>query len=67
MTSKWQSYIVEGWGRYVLKEKLKCLKSDLKLWSKQIFGSINTKTENLRTEIHRLDIIDDSFGLEDVE
>jgi hypothetical protein len=32
---KWQSFQVNGWGGFVLKEKLKLLKGCLKEWHKQ--------------------------------
>ncbi|KAL8523096.1 hypothetical protein ACS0TY_013168 [Phlomoides rotata] len=31
---KWQSYQVEGWAAFRLKEKLKLFKSDLRVWNK---------------------------------
>ncbi|PNX63751.1 cysteine-rich receptor-like protein kinase, partial [Trifolium pratense] len=31
---KWNSFQVDGWGGYVLKEKLKMIKADLKEWHK---------------------------------
>lgn len=67
VTSKWQSYMIEGWGGYVLKEKLKCLKTDLKQQHKLVFGSIDSRMENQCNGLHSLDILDDLFGLEDQE
>ena len=36
--SKWQNYEVLGGGMFVLKEKLKKLKLDLKKWNREVLG-----------------------------
>jgi len=38
-----------------LKEKLKKLKYDLKLWNKEVFGIIGFKKQSLSEEIENLD------------
>lgn len=48
---KWGSYEINGWGGYVLKEKLKCLKGDLKVWNKDVFGHIENKISVKSQEI----------------
>ncbi|KAL8503366.1 hypothetical protein ACS0TY_022197 [Phlomoides rotata] len=40
INSKWNSYDINGWGGYVLKEKLKKLKGDLKQWNNEVFGTL---------------------------
>ncbi|KAL8480950.1 hypothetical protein ACS0TY_027463 [Phlomoides rotata] len=65
--AKWKSYSVTGWKSYALMEKLKLLKRDLKVWSRETFGAIQQKMENQRDDIDRLDIYDEVFGLEDEE
>ncbi|GAU34505.1 hypothetical protein TSUD_388170 [Trifolium subterraneum] len=44
---KWQSYQVDGWGGFVLKEKFKMIKTTLKDWHK-------THTQNLPSRIESL-------------
>jgi len=39
MLEKWHSYQITGWGGYVLREKLKLIKTALKEWH-----SIHTKS-----------------------
>lgn len=63
----WNSYDVEGWYWFRVKEKLKRLKDDLMKWNRDIFGSIDNKVEQLKQDIHELDMIDDTFGLEEEE
>lgn len=51
----------------MVKEKFKMLKNDLKIWNKQVFGSIERNIDNFREEIRKLDMIDEVFGLEEYE
>lgn len=64
---KWQSYNIQGWGSYVVKEKFKLLKGDLEIWNQQVFGKMEQDIESLRNELQQLDIMDDVFGLEEEE
>lgn len=59
--------MVSGWGGFVLKEKFKKLKADLKEWSKANFGSMENRIEARKQEIFKLDMIDDALGLENGE
>lgn len=52
---------------YVVKEKLKMLKEDLKKWNQDTFGEMNKNIQELKDKIQELDILDDSFGLEELE
>lgn len=54
---------MEGWGCFVFKEKLKCLREDLKRWNRDQFGNLDDQISSLREEIQRLDIKDDNSGL----
>lgn len=54
-------------GGFVIKEKIKLLKEDLKTWNREIFGDIGTSIEKCRQEIKMLDTIDDVMGLDDSE
>ncbi|KAL8495410.1 hypothetical protein ACS0TY_019521 [Phlomoides rotata] len=67
VNEKWSDYQVEGWGGYVVKEKFKKLKTDLKIWNKSVFGRLDDNIEKNRSEIQRLDVIDDVFDLEEAE
>ncbi|KAL8476394.1 hypothetical protein ACS0TY_028897 [Phlomoides rotata] len=63
---KWQSYHIEGWAAFRLKEKMKLLKRDLRGWNKEIFGNIDFNIDK-KEEIEVLDRIDDAMGLEEAE
>ncbi|KAL8466930.1 hypothetical protein ACS0TY_035853 [Phlomoides rotata] len=52
---KWNSYFIEGWVAFRLKEKLKLLKSDLRSWNKVIFGDIDYNIDTKKEEIEILD------------
>lgn len=70
MVNKWWSYTIEGWGSFILKEKFKRLKEDIKKWNKEVFGSMDLKIEEKKKEIQKLDIIDGVFlsqGVRDYE
>ncbi|KAL8472644.1 hypothetical protein ACS0TY_029740 [Phlomoides rotata] len=56
---KWNSYCIEGWAAFRLKEKLKLFKSDLRGWNKVIFGDIDYNIDTKKEEIEILDRIDD--------
>ncbi|KAL8462439.1 hypothetical protein ACS0TY_033457 [Phlomoides rotata] len=65
--NKWNEYRIEGWGGFILKEKFKKLKEDLKEWNRSIFGNMEEKIEKHREEIWKLDALDDTLGLEEHE
>ncbi|KAL8557496.1 hypothetical protein ACS0TY_004798 [Phlomoides rotata] len=65
--SKWCSYQVHGWAAFRLKEKWKCLRNDLKVWNKEVFGVIDKNINDKQREIKLWDLIDDTFGLEEYE
>lgn len=67
MESKWNSYPIQGWGGFILKEKLKKLKKDLIIWKEKIFGNLDTSIEKQTAESEKLDILDNAFGLEPSE
>ncbi|KAL8536190.1 hypothetical protein ACS0TY_011723 [Phlomoides rotata] len=64
---KWRSYEVGGWDGFVLKEKLKRLKMDIKQWNKEVFRQIDGKIEDRQNKIQELDMIDEAMGLEQHE
>lgn len=53
---KWSSYKVQGEGMYIFKEKLKNLKSDLKVWNIKVFGNVHHISEGLQKRSNELDI-----------
>ncbi|KAL8510658.1 hypothetical protein ACS0TY_017467 [Phlomoides rotata] len=65
--NKWNEYRIEGLGGFILKEKFKKLKEDLKEWNRNIFGNMEEKIEKHREEIWKLDALDDTLGLEEHE
>ncbi|KAL8508456.1 hypothetical protein ACS0TY_018907 [Phlomoides rotata] len=67
VAEKWRSYNINGWGGFVLKEKLKMLKEDLKDWNQKTFGILEASIEKKTHGILILDTIDDTLGLESEE
>ncbi|KAL8511091.1 hypothetical protein ACS0TY_017786 [Phlomoides rotata] len=63
----WSTSLKQGWTSFVIKEKLKEVKAELKVWSKEVFQGMDRKIELKKEEIEILDILDDTFGLEDEE
>jgi len=49
----------------VFKEKLKKLKSDLKVWNRDVFGDVNLKGEILKKKIEDFDARDDAGVLDE--
>lgn len=52
---------MEGYGDqrlegFVLKEKLKGIKSKLKVWNKDHFGNLDAKIQEAKDEIHKIDL-----------
>jgi len=62
---KWQSYVVRGNEITKLKDKLKLLESDLKVWNRNVYGNLHTIKRNILQEIETLDchdVNDNSLG-----
>ncbi|CAJ2642584.1 unnamed protein product [Trifolium pratense] len=59
----WVNYRVEGWMGFVLKEKLKALKSLIRDWHKQEYGGMEARIEELVEEIRDLDTRGELVGL----
>jgi len=66
---KWKSLNVEGWGRFVLREKLKLLKSALKEWHSVHLQNIPGRIESLKSRLSDLDekAAEDVLSVEEIE
>jgi len=53
-----QSYVVQGNEIAKLKDKLKMLKGDLKVWNRDVLGNLHTKKRDIMQEIENLDCQD---------
>jgi NADH:ubiquinone oxidoreductase subunit len=51
VSSKWRSFQVEGWGGYVLKEKLKMIKVALREWHQSHTHNIPGKISSVKERI----------------
>lgn len=54
----WSSYIVEGIPSYRLNIKMKMLKKDLRVWNKELFGSVKVKMSEIMNEVRELERVD---------
>ena len=61
----WRNYNINGNEIWILKEKLKRLKKDLKVWNKEVFGHVDRSKENIMSKISELDKKDKDNGLEE--
>ena len=52
----WRGQGGDGWMGVILKNKLKGLKEELRVWSKEVYGNLNLKAEKLIEEIADLDV-----------
>ncbi|XP_068484992.1 uncharacterized protein [Phaseolus vulgaris] len=64
---KWKSFSVQGNGIAKLKEKMKLLKSDLKVWNREVFGNLHTTKRRILQELEDLDNRDCNGDLEESE
>jgi len=62
---RWSTYVVQGNGVSKLKDKLKMVKADLKVWNYEVFGHLNTNKERMIKEIEDLDCQDVNGSLDD--
>ena len=66
---KWNSLNVDGWGGFVLKEKLKLLKSALKEWHSVHVQNISGRNDSLKTRLSDLNdkAAEDDLTVEEIE
>ena len=65
MQDKWRSFQISGWGSFVLKEKLKFLKSALKEWHHHHSKNLPARILLLKDKIASLDLKGESSVLTD--
>lgn len=56
VATKWADLRVQGRPMYVLKEKLKQLKGELKVWNKDVFGDVSQKLKGLVQQLNDFDL-----------
>ena len=64
---KWAELNVDGWGSFVLKEKLRSLKGEIKEWKKDDIGEVRKGINKALEEINRIDELDDAVGVGEAE
>jgi len=55
VSDKWKSFMVDGWGGFVLKEKFKLIKAALKEWHLSHCNNIPAKLDSLNARLASLD------------
>ncbi|MCI38654.1 cysteine-rich receptor-like protein kinase, partial [Trifolium medium] len=65
--NKWNSFQVDGWGGYVLKEKFKMIKSALKEWHMSHTQNLPSQIESLKDRLAALDEKGEEEDLSDAE
>jgi len=63
----WDKHNVEGNEIWSLKEKLKSLKQELRMWNKDTFGYVSSTKETIMLTISELDKKDEELGLDEEE
>jgi hypothetical protein len=53
------SYEFSGLPSFILTNKLKALKTDLKKWNEEVFGDIGKKKKELLEGIRELDLVEE--------
>ena len=59
----WVGYSFMGFLSFILAQKLKDLKADLKKWNREVFGDLAFRKKNLLTELMGLDAREELMGL----
>ena len=63
MQQWWVGYSFTGSPSFILAQKLKALKVDLKKWNREVFGDLALRKKNLLTELMGLDAREETVGL----
>ncbi|GKV35031.1 hypothetical protein SLEP1_g43351 [Rubroshorea leprosula] len=57
VAAKWKEIKIQGWGGFILKEKLKKLKDFLREWSKSSLQEVDRKIEEARESTHYTELL----------
>jgi hypothetical protein len=52
----WEEQHFTGWMGYILKERLKGLKEEIKKWNAEEYGAVDSKIQQLRIDIEEVDL-----------
>ena len=63
MQQWWVGYSFTGSPSFILAQKLKALKVDLKKWNREVFGDLAFRKKNLLTDLMGLDAREETVGL----
>ncbi|XP_019435175.1 PREDICTED: uncharacterized protein LOC109341686 [Lupinus angustifolius] len=61
--SQWEGTKLRGWKAFVVKEKLKALKLKIKVWNREVFGSLDKKLDDSVLEFGKLDLLGERIQL----
>ncbi|GAU43299.1 hypothetical protein TSUD_389980 [Trifolium subterraneum] len=64
---KWSSFHIRGWSGYILKEKLKLIKKELRFWHLNHTSNIDSKIQDAKKRLEDLDITTEDRRLTEVE
>ncbi|KAK7318024.1 hypothetical protein RJT34_02721 [Clitoria ternatea] len=64
---EWKKLNIEGWGAFVLKEKLKKLKTTLKEWNQKSFRVLSVRMRELERKIKAMDLKEEDGRLDEEE
>lgn len=65
--NEWRGLEVEGWKGFILKEKIKNIKSKLRVWNKEHFGNLDVQIQESKDEIDKIDLRGESGVLTEEE
>ncbi|GLT55575.1 hypothetical protein SLA2020_286860 [Shorea laevis] len=63
----WNSYHFEGAASYVLAQKLRALKIDLKKWNEEVFGDVGQRKKEMIEGLSELDLVAEGRSLNEEE
>lgn len=55
VVQSWNDGLIQGNKGYILKEKLKNLKSKLRTWNREVFGSMDLHIDGLVSDLNAID------------
>ncbi|KAK7281475.1 hypothetical protein RIF29_09513 [Crotalaria pallida] len=61
----WGETNIQGWHVFVLKEKLKVLKGEIRRWNREVFGCLDRQVEDLKKQMADFDYVCENQGLSD--